>query len=89
MVSGHTCIPASIRFADVGDPQSPILHNSLSEESDKTEPAHHDFTSPLLKYHLDVNWMKSDDKNQINYFLAEIQFLFSNHFNFYFSCISF
>lgn len=54
MVSGHTRVPATISFGDVGDAKSPILHDSLSEESDKTETARHDFTSLILK--LLIEW---------------------------------
>lgn len=31
-VSGHTCVPASIRFGDIGDTKSSILHDGPSEE---------------------------------------------------------
>lgn len=33
MVSGHTCVPASIRLGDVGDTESTVIHDSLSEET--------------------------------------------------------
>lgn len=62
VVSGHTRVSAAIWFGNVGDTQSPILHDSLSEENDKTEIAH-------LFFHQFFNWMKSSDekkKNQMN-----------------------
>lgn len=55
VVSGHTCVSATICLGDVGDTQSPILHDSLSEENDKTETAH-------LFFYQFFNWMKSNDK---------------------------
>lgn len=47
-VSGHTCVPASIRFGDIGDTKSSILHDGPSEERDETEIAHFFMTTLVI-----------------------------------------
>lgn len=33
MVSGHAGVPAGVGLGDVGDTQSPVVHDGLSEET--------------------------------------------------------
>lgn len=41
MIPGYTCVPSSIGFGDVGDTESPVIHDGLPEMRYRAETATH------------------------------------------------